>query len=263
MGDIPPEITGELRDRIHAGLLRIDADRQSRSAPQPKLAKCLEAAYDVFAGELLGAERQLTEPVLAEISTWVFRWAWGRWLFTMRPISGWPGYFTMGDSSKVWQRDDHLVIEADGTPPSSVLGQCRAFEPLSEAGLEAGVRKSLEGRIIHWQAEALTAAFQKRATPEADQRTDIAGQAADLIRDRAPRAAAKRARYPARAAWLRAQLTERKWNKHDLARYDGPDHKTTQKVLDGCAVQDGVLQKIAQGLSAIGAKVSLTEIPQK
>jgi hypothetical protein len=100
--------------------------------------------------------------------------------------------------------------------------------------------------------------------PEAEWRAVVARLVADLIEGKAPRRATmKQARYPVRAAWLQARLAERNWNKHDLARYGGPDHKTTQKVLASIDVQDGVLQKIAQGLSESGAKVSLTEIPQK
>jgi len=98
---------------------------------------------------------------------------------------------------------------------------------------------------------------------EADQRAAIARLVGDLIQDRATPAAATPVQYPVRAAWLRARLRERKWNKHRLADNNGPDPKTTQKVLDGLPVQEGVLQKIAEALSARGAKVSVTEIPQK
>jgi hypothetical protein len=95
------------------------------------------------------------------------------------------------------------------------------------------------------------------AISEAGQRAWITEQVADLIEGKAPRrAAVKRARYPERAVWLQARLAERKWNKHDLARYGGPDHKTTQKVLDGFAVQDSVLAKIAAALK-IDLKVIL------
>ena len=74
---------------------------------------------------------------------------------------------------------------------------------------------------------------------------------------------ARRARYPARAAWLQARLDERGWDKHDLAHFGGPNHRTTEKVLAGLAVPEDVLPKIAEGLSASGAKVNLTEIPSQ
>jgi hypothetical protein len=97
---------------------------------------------------------------------------------------------------------------------------------------------------------------------EADWRLVIAGLVADLIRVKAPRAA-KQVQFPERAVWLQAQLTRLGWNKHMLARYGGPDHKSTQKVLDGLAVAESVLAKIAEGLSAGGAKVDLLKIPRK
>jgi hypothetical protein len=97
--------------------------------------------------------------------------------------------------------------------------------------------------------------------PEAEQRAEIARLVADLIQ--APRAAANPTRYPVRAAWLQAHLVERNWTKHDLARYGGPDPKTTQKVLDGLSVREDVLRKIAEGLSARGTKVNSTDIPRK
>lgn len=71
---------------------------------------------------------------------------------------------------------------------------------------------------------------------------------------------------PKRAAWLKDRLKERSWNKHDLARCGGPDHKTTQKILDGFPVREDVLQKVADGLSkgkvnGASATVSVLNIP--
>lgn len=69
--------------------------------------------------------------------------------------------------------------------------------------------------------------------------------------------------FPNRASWLLDRLRERSWNKHDLARHRGPDRKTTQKVLDGLAVREDVLEKIAKALSSKkGANVEVTDIPQ-
>jgi len=73
--------------------------------------------------------------------------------------------------------------------------------------------------------------------------------------------------FPKRAAWLKDRLRERSWNKHDLSRHGGPDHKTAQKVLDGFPVRDDVLQKVADGLSkgkvnGATATVSVLDIPQ-
>jgi hypothetical protein len=78
-----------------------------------------------------------------------------------------------------------------------------------------------------------------------------------------PWAARQTERYPARAAWLRERLAERDWNEHDVESHNGPDHKTTKKVLDGFAVREGVLEKITAALSQKYAKVELAHIPQK
>ena len=58
-----------------------------------------------------------------------------------------------------------------------------------------------------------------------------------------------KARFPERAAWLRERLKKRGWNKHDLKRYGGPEHRTTQKILDELSVGDDVLGKVADALS--------------
>ena len=68
--------------------------------------------------------------------------------------------------------------------------------------------------------------------------------------------------FPKRAAWLAERLHERSWNKHDLSRERGPDHKTVQKILDGLAVREDVLDKVANGLSAKKGKVNVVDIPQ-
>jgi hypothetical protein len=120
---------------------------------------------------------------------------------------------------------------------------------------------ALRGRNAN-DAASTVPAFQPIS--EAEWRSEIAKLVADL-KGKAPRTTTKQARFTGRVAWLQAELARRKWNKHDLAGFGGPHHKTTQKVLDSLPVQDGVLEKIALGLSAWkGAKeVSVIEIPQK
>jgi hypothetical protein len=104
-----------------------------------------------------------------------------------------------------------------------------------------------------WIAEALS------GKPDA-----ITKPLEDLARSgKAPRAAGQTARYPTRATWLRARLEERDWNVHDVESHNGPDHKTTKKVLDGFAVREGVLEKLTSALSQKYAKVELAHIPQK
>jgi hypothetical protein len=67
--------------------------------------------------------------------------------------------------------------------------------------------------------------------------------------------------FPNRAKWLIAQIHARAWNKHDLSRHRGPDHKTVQKILDGAAVREEILEKVANALSIKGAAISLQDIP--
>ena len=54
--------------------------------------------------------------------------------------------------------------------------------------------------------------------------------------------------FPKRATWLKAKLEEREWNKHNLQQSGGPEHRTTQKILDGLNVQEDVLRKVLAGL---------------
>ena len=55
--------------------------------------------------------------------------------------------------------------------------------------------------------------------------------------------------FPKRAAWLSDRLRERSWNKHDVSRQRGPDHKTVQKILDGKQVRADILAKLTEALS--------------
>jgi hypothetical protein len=70
----------------------------------------------------------------------------------------------------------------------------------------------------------------------------------------------QRPMFPKRAAWLNERLRERGWNKHDISRQGGPDHKTVQKILDGERVREDVLEKIAQALSNKLGKVTTLDI---
>ena len=102
--------------------------------------------------------------------------------------------------------------------------------------------------------------------PEAEQRAEIAELVADLVyKGKRTRPAVKQAkRYPNRAKYLREQMAKRKLSNRDLTEYGGPDHKTTQKALQGLAVRGDVLHRIADALSAVPghAKVDVLDIPQ-
>ena len=74
--------------------------------------------------------------------------------------------------------------------------------------------------------------------------------------------------FPNRAAWLAAKLAERGWSKHDLQENNGPEHRTTQKILEGSGVQENVLLKVVSGLSQKArlrgqplSPVALSDIP--
>ena len=68
--------------------------------------------------------------------------------------------------------------------------------------------------------------------------------------------------FPNRASWLKDKLRERSWNKHDLCRHGGPDHKTGQKLFDGGAVREDVLGKVAEALSKNNGRVTVLDIPR-
>jgi hypothetical protein len=68
--------------------------------------------------------------------------------------------------------------------------------------------------------------------------------------------------FPTRALWLADRLRERSWNKNDVASHNGPDRKTVQKILDGYAVREDVLEKLANALSQKRSTVEVLDIPQ-
>lgn len=79
---------------------------------------------------------------------------------------------------------------------------------------------------------------------------------------------ARAERFHIRAKWLNDELDRRKWNKHTLQSFEGPNNKTTQKILEGLWVQDDVLRKVASGLSKYGRgvdqrfSVNVEDIPE-
>jgi hypothetical protein len=69
--------------------------------------------------------------------------------------------------------------------------------------------------------------------------------------------------FPNRALWLDSRLAERKWDKNTLEKFHGPEHRTTQKILDGKSVSGGPLRKVVTGLNGHtrAKKVTFSEIP--
>jgi len=55
--------------------------------------------------------------------------------------------------------------------------------------------------------------------------------------------------FPRRAAFLQDCLTERNWDRNTLEAHNGPDHKTTKRILDGKKVHERSLRKLAIALS--------------
>lgn len=129
MEDIPQEISGELRNRIRAGLLKVHSKRLERTDRKT----CLRESYDVYASILRDAGWPMTEILLKEsIPAWVYQWAVAKeWL--PRPSGHW--------------------VDARGNLPQ--------FVPIPEAErrvpdrYKAYTRNALAGRVSHWQAEAL------------------------------------------------------------------------------------------------------------
>jgi hypothetical protein len=107
------------------------------------------------------------------------------------------------------------------------------------------------------ETRALEASSPENAIPERD-----AQQLSPRRGARGGTAAGPVPLFPKRAKWLSDRLRERSWNKHDLSRFGGPDHKTTQKVLDGFAIREDALAKVAEALSKRLGEVTVVEIPQ-
>jgi hypothetical protein len=69
--------------------------------------------------------------------------------------------------------------------------------------------------------------------------------------------------FPHRGKWLRDRLKERGWNKNHLSGFGGPDRKTVQRVLDGFAVREEVLEKLVTALNKkkVDKVINLLDIP--
>ncbi|MCX6539228.1 MAG: hypothetical protein NT151_09910 [Acidobacteria bacterium] len=65
------------------------------------------------------------------------------------------------------------------------------------------------------------------------------------------------------AAWLKAEMKQRKFNKRSLSDAGGPDPKTTSKILDGQPVSEDVRDKVADALSKKGSRVTVRDVPTK
>ena len=90
-----------------------------------------------------------------------------------------------------------------------------------------------------------------------------AGQFQPLLAERpAPGERSEQETAPAKtlASWLATRLRERSWNKHDVERHSGPNHKTVQKILSGEPVRAETLNKLARALSNAPSSLKLPQV---
>lgn len=118
--------------------------------------------------------------------------------------------------------------------------------------------EALAHLALKLRAEALQMAVEN-TYPQAPPSAGNVSAGSDIGREQQPKRA--KPTFPNRAMWLKTRLQERAWSKHDLALHGGPDHKTTQKIIDGIGVREEVLQKVAQALSTRKGNVDLLDIP--
>jgi hypothetical protein len=145
----PDSISVRVRTAIHAGLLRVHSKRLAKA----KLQDCLQWAYDAYASELAAGGESLSNLLLAEqIPAWVFRVAVEfKWVpyppqrqerrQKIHPDAWIPG------SRTIWWEWVPL-------PESELVESFGGYRV--QKGYRAWFTRSLESRIAHWHAEALT-----------------------------------------------------------------------------------------------------------
>jgi hypothetical protein len=126
------------------------------------------------------------------------------------------------------------------------------------------MKEHLAALVRHWQAEnrRCRGIREEEARHIAEARNK--GEAADrgTVSDVLGRAESIEAPVALnnRAAWFDGELARRGWSIHDLEAHNGPSWKTSRRVLEGRAVKETVLVKIARAFSQ-EARVSRKEIP--
>lgn len=151
-----------------------------------------------------------------------------------------------------------------GEPPGINLSNLEWWQYIGlneRHNLAMAIKPYLEDKMAHWQFDytALTSTGTASAQPRPEIVSESAGDRGEHIGERPQKAGPD---LQKRAAWLRKRLAERAWNKHDLFRQGGPDHKSVQKILDGRKVREDVLEKVADALSKKHSKVTVLDIPQ-
>jgi hypothetical protein len=123
---------------------------------------------------------------------------------------------------------------------------------LAADNLKTQTELRLTTRLHFWRTEAFRLAFED----ESSSKTSRSKTPHAFFVEKAhsgesmPTCATPESQFPNRARWLEARLDEREWNKHELQRYGGPEHRTTQKILDGSNIQQDVLRKVIVGLNS-------------
>jgi hypothetical protein len=216
---IPPGITGGARSRLLAALAKIDFEYRQRRAGRVESLRAATTAYlDV-------GWRQ-------DVPLWVARWArrcgWMPSQRMTRPGIG--GHF-----------------RGARPPTPAQMAMWETIPEATTAGVVAGVVADLLPTAVADPVPEGKAAAVAAKTVEDPLPAVVAGS---------EKPAAKPAKCYLRPGWLQEQLVERQWTLYDLEQANGPEHRTSQRILDGAAVQDRTLQALALALS-----VNVNDIP--
>jgi hypothetical protein len=129
----------------------------------------------------------------------------------------------------------------------------------AKALVRAALEQELDMRAAYWPGHATRPPADTRYIPAVPAEHPTAKPMPQWQAEPAPAAPAAAAteplvasvpKFPHRAKWLENRLAERGWDKHDLQRHGGPEHRTTQKILNGSNVQDDVLRRVINGLQS-------------
>lgn len=260
------ELRAESRDLL---LALLESSNPSGTAGRRRLANLISAACEDLVGEAIARYAfALDQMTLADFrSQWVdlfvercecfFR---AEYFKLAGQIPGMPVELEDGvaarmkaqwikRANKATERAFEISSALDGSihnlEEQKLLAQIRIELALEDAAAAAGLQLSIAGG----------AKAQRQIRPRSS-------DTKPAVRSYPPAAVHVPAPFPIRATWLADRLYERGWDKHELQRHRGPDHKTTQKVLDGLAVGTSVLEKIAAALSMKFGKLTMENIPK-
>jgi hypothetical protein len=157
--------------------------------------------------------------------------------------------------------DEHGVWE-HFAPPGVKFFVRRSLFPEANAAARAVLESALRAEKTYWMERFYERFHDQEAASRSDSQPPVnAEPSAPSPKESRFAAAAPEAvkRYPRRAAWLDNQLRIRKWTKHTLQSFGGPNRASTQKILDSLPVRDVVLERVAEALSAAPPTQSLKD----